>query len=115
MAGIVFKLSVYFVSDVIVANILGLILILIPWCSRRGRSFFRYTGIGAMFVSLTVLVVGMITAHIAYVSDETKGYILCPFAIVGGILWAIAAVQMCVLGAECNGGGSDVEMPEQQE
>ena len=108
-------LPVHFLSNVILVNVLGLILIQIPRCCRRGRSFFRYTGIGAIFVSLTMLIVGMITAHIAYVSDETVGYILCPFAIVGGILWAIAAIQMCVLGTECNAEGSDVEMAEQQE
>ena len=68
-----------------------------------------------MFVSLTVLVIGLITAHLAYIFDETKGYILCPFAVVGGILWAIAAIQMCVIGSECNAGESDVEMAEQQE
>ena len=108
-------LPVHFLSNVILVNILGLTLIQIPRCCRKGRSFLRYTGIGAIFVSLTMLIVGMVTAHIAYVSDETVGYILCLFAIVGGILWAVAAIQMCVLGTECNAGGSDVELAEQQE
>jgi len=115
VAKIFFKLPVYFVSNVIVANILGLILTQIPRCCQRGRSFFTTTGMGAIGVSLTMVVVGMMTAHLAYVSHQTIGYILCPFAIVGGILWAVAAIQMCVLGSECNAGGSDVEMAEQQE
>ena len=69
----------------LVINIAGLVMFQIPWCCRQTRCFLYTAGGLAVFLSLGMLVLGITMVSYFYVT------LTCAFAVVGGILWAVAA------------------------
>jgi len=74
----------------LVINIIGLVLFQIPWCCRKGRCFLYTAGGFAVFLSLGMLALGITMVFYFYVP------LICAFAVVGGILWAVAATLIFV-------------------
>ena len=102
----------------LVINIIGLVLFQIPWCCRKGRCFLYTAGGFAVFLSLGMLALGITMVFYFYVP------LICAFAVVGGILWAVAATLIFVYvgsyaeseqAQQPNNNNADVELVEQQQ